>query len=114
MNATDKFVSERNVARCRERLECETDPSVRQTIIRLLVDEEDKLGATLEQLANVNRHIKRCRDLIAQQGARIAEMQSKGHDIVRAHALLETFAASLAVHEEHRDTLRKLLDQRSL
>jgi hypothetical protein len=113
MNTTDKFVCERNVALCRERLESETDPSMRQAIIRLLVDEETKLGATLEQLANVNRHIKRYRDLIAQQGAWIAEMQGKGHDIGRAHALLETFAATRAVHEEHRETVRKLLDQRS-
>lgn len=113
VNATDKFVSERNVVRCRERLESETDPSVRQTIIRLLVDEENRLGATLEQFAKLNQHIKRYRNLIAQQSARIADMQGNGYDIGRAHALLETFAATLAVHEEHRETVRKLLHQRS-
>lgn len=114
MEAIDRFVCEENVARCRNELENETDAARRSALIRLLIAEESRLGFTIEQLASVDRHIVRCRELIATQQARIGRIEGSGHDVSRAGALLETLMQSLAVHEQHRSSIRNRLNGMSL
>jgi hypothetical protein len=113
MDTIEKFVCEQNVARYRTKLEAETDAARRSTMIRLLVAEESKFGIKTEQLASVDRHIARCRELITRQEALIGEMQSNGHDASRANALLETLVESLRVHKQYRATIRSSVDTMS-
>ena len=56
-----KFVAMQNVERFRAELNNETHPERRILLQRLLVEEEDKLGATFELLASVQRAINDCR-----------------------------------------------------
>ena len=62
-----KFVAMQNVERFRAKLNNETHPERRILLQRLLVEEEDKLGATFELLASVQRAINDCRQQIAER-----------------------------------------------
>jgi hypothetical protein len=64
-----KFVATQNVARYRAQLNDEIDPAKRIVLQRLLVEEEDRLGATFELLAEVRQAIADCK-------CRIAELRS--------------------------------------
>jgi hypothetical protein len=110
MDTLEKFVCEQNVVRFRERLEVETDAARRSMTIRLLIAEEDRLGFTLEQLANVDRHIVRCRELVDRQQERVSRMQGNGADNGQAVSLLETLRESLLAHEHYRRRICKNLD----
>jgi hypothetical protein len=52
-----QFVARQNVERCRSRLKTETDPTTRAFLLKLLVEEEDKLGLDYQLLGDVEREI---------------------------------------------------------
>jgi hypothetical protein len=49
----DRFIARENIRHFRDRLISETDPTVRSSLQRLLVEEEDKLAKDLELLADL-------------------------------------------------------------
>ena len=81
-----KFVAMQNVERFRAELNNETHPERRILLQRLLVEEEDKLGATFERLASVQRAIN-------------------------AKARLETLMASRVLHDSYCRKLESKLYQ---
>ncbi|MEF2550120.1 hypothetical protein VQ042_01945 [Aurantimonas sp. A2-1-M11] len=43
----DRFIVDANIARFETRLACETDPSRRDTLMRLIAEEKERLNALL-------------------------------------------------------------------
>ncbi len=52
----DKFIAQHNIAHFREKLATEQDEAKRQTLLRLLEEEEAKLAAALGDPAKKKRH----------------------------------------------------------
>jgi hypothetical protein len=94
-----------NVERFRAKLNNETHPERRILLQRLLVEEEDKLGATFELLASVQRAIHDCRQQIAELRARDTP------DTTVAKARLETLMASRVLHDSYCRKLESKLYQ---
>ena len=88
-----------NVERFRAKLNNETHPERRILLQRLLVEEEDKLGATFELLASVQRAIHDCRQQIAELRALLADNGGHTPDTTVAKARLETLMASRVLHD---------------
>lgn len=114
MDALERFVCDQNVAQFRDLLTREMDAARRTVLLRLLVAEECKLGFDMEQLANTDREIARCRAHVERQRTLVAELKRDGRDTARASALLETLTQSLAAHEQHRRRICEKLDQSRL
>jgi hypothetical protein len=86
----DRFIARENIKHFQDRLRVEIDPDTRSRLNKLLVAEEDKLGADFELLANVERHIADGNRRIKRQRAIVTDMQHNGrNDLVQARVLLE-------------------------
>jgi hypothetical protein len=104
-----KFVAMQNSERVRVQLNNETNPARRILLQRLLVEEEDKVGATLELLVAVQRGVNDCRRQIAELRSLIADCRTDCPDTTVAKARLETLVASRVLHETYRRKLRSKL-----
>jgi hypothetical protein len=98
----ERFVARQNIERCRSRLEAETDPAQRTHLLRLLVEEEDKLGLDYEGLTDVEREIVNGYARIARQKTIVQQLDGDGRDSTKAKALLETFELTQQVHAHFR------------
>jgi hypothetical protein len=65
--AVNRFIARENVKHLRGLFESEIDPKNRSVLTRLLVEEEDKLSADFELLADIDQHVRRGDELIARQ-----------------------------------------------
>jgi len=85
----DRFIARENIKHFQDRLRVEIDPHTRSRLHKLLVAEEDKLGADFELLADVERYI-------ADGNRRIiTDMERDGHNgLVQARVLLEGLVES--------------------
>ena len=71
-----------------------------------------KLRATLERdLAEAEADVLQGARHLEQQHKVISELERDGHDTLQAKELLVTFEKSMALHVEHRDRLRKELQE---
>jgi hypothetical protein len=72
------FAAEQNVQHFRRRLEYGAEEETRSVLLRLLLDEENELGRTQDQLRRADRHIAKLRQLISKQMRRIERLASFG------------------------------------
>src|SRR5436309_2391150 len=84
----DHSVARENIKYFSSRLKSELHPNVRSQVQRLLVKEEDKLGADLEFLAEVERTIISFRALIDTQRRLVATLEHNGGEAERERATL--------------------------
>ncbi len=98
-----------NIEHFADQLGTTADPTKRATLMRLLVEEEDKLGAGLEQLGVTERRIERGHRLIAEQRALIKRMDGNGHDTRTASELLGAMVGMQAAFEDYRRTIMRAL-----
>ncbi|MGN6570091.1 MAG: hypothetical protein ACTHLO_01600 [Pseudolabrys sp.] len=99
----DRFIARENIKHLRIRLESECTPGLRANLQRLLIEEEDKLGANLELLADLERHIDDGHQRIARQRILVAEMERSGHiGYMTAAVLLEAMIDSQDLHTHYR------------
>lgn len=84
-----RFVHEANIARFIHLLEREPDMETQGLLRRLLVEEEDRLGQSLERFDIMDRHIGRTNFLIAQHRLRVEQMRARGQDVAEAERLLD-------------------------
>lgn len=76
----DGFVARENIKHFVDRLQTETDDTVRSTLRNLLLAEVDKFTKLSEQLDILDRNLLRISDLAAQQRARIYRLRLDGND----------------------------------
>lgn len=102
----DRFIARENIRHLRGRLASESDTGVRARLARLLVEEEDKLAADLELLADVDRHIGDGRLRIDRQRALVATLERDGHaGLGHARILLYAMLDSEALHTTYRERI---------
>ena len=100
------FVCTHNIENFADRLSTEIDPARRMVLMRLLVEEADKLGVGLEQLGLSEAFIARGQGLIAKQRALIERLENCGRDTRSANDILSTL---LKVHNLFKDYRHVLL-----
>jgi hypothetical protein len=101
----DQFVAEQNMAHYIGRLQTDADEVTRSTLHRLLLDEENLLGLTQDQLQRTNRHIEKLRRLIAKQSETIDKRARNGLETSRATTLLSTLNEIMATYQIHRQRI---------
>lgn len=101
----DEFVARENIKHYRRELENGVSEPTRATMLKLLVEEEDHLGHTEEQLGKVDRHIARLREIMARHIDLMDKIQSMGQPSERASIVLATYNDLMAVYLAHRQTI---------
>jgi hypothetical protein len=84
----DRFIAQENVNHFRDRLRSEADPTVRSTLQRLLVEEDDKLAKDLGLLDDLAREIAKCRRWIEKKQVLVEDLERDGRDVTTARALI--------------------------
>jgi hypothetical protein len=107
----DRFIARENINHFRGRLMSEADPTVRSTLQKLLVEEEDKLAKDLGLLDDLAREIVKCRQWIERQQLRIEDLERDGRDVTTARALLNGVTQTLILHQEFRQRIATRLEQ---
>ena len=102
----DRFIVQKNITHYRRQLENGVDEPRRATMLRLLVEEENHLGHTREQLAQLDGHISRLNEIMERHLDLMDKLQSIGHSSERAWMMLGTFNDLMAVYIEHRQKIR--------
>jgi hypothetical protein len=102
----DRYIARQNVSHLRGRLFSELEPRARSRIEGLLVEEENKLGADLELIAEVERVIANFDALIVTQQALAAALEPHGHECgARDRGLLDGLRQSQRLHKEYHQSL---------
>ena len=110
-----RFVARENIKHLREHLASNVDPKTRAQVTRLLVDEEDKLGADYELVADLDRHIRNGHDHIARQRGLVATMERDDHPALgQAKALLDGLTTSQDLHERYRRSVLSRIEENKL
>jgi hypothetical protein len=111
----NRFVARENIKHFRERLCAETDPRLRTRLQKLLVAEEDKLGADLELLRDIERDISDGKRRIERQGAIVANMERDEHNgLAEARYLLESFVEIQSLYETYRQQILIAIEKNGL
>ncbi|MBS0523749.1 MAG: hypothetical protein JSS04_08945 [Proteobacteria bacterium] len=96
----DVFVTESNVEMYLSRAyEC-LDARQRDLLLRLLVQEEDRMGSSREHLENGARRVEDCRERIKRQRELVGSLQ-QNENRIRAEFMLGTFEQILVLMERH-------------
>jgi hypothetical protein len=111
MENTTRFVNDLNVARFLDKLRFEHDPATRASLRRLLLEEEDKLGRSIERLRKVERHVAEGSGRIALQKALIATLRADGKDVTLAETTLRNLIDIQQTFEQYRQLLRNSMDE---
>jgi hypothetical protein len=98
----DKFITQQNVSRLRQELENGANGERRDVLLRQLVEEQDKLGLTEEQLDEMDRQIARMQNLVNTQLEMIATMKAHGQSLEVAERALHNILDILVVHQARR------------
>lgn len=116
MSALGEFIHHRNVIHLSDELYFRSDGDAirRATLLRLLIEEEDKLGSSLERLDLANERIATGHTLIAKQRARLSELGHDGDAARAASDLLETLLQTQARFESYRQRILKTLHHNML
>ena len=92
-----------NIRHFRDRLWLEVDPNARARLRKLLIAEEDKLGADLALLADIDRHISDGRHRIDRQRTLVTAMARDDHKgLAQARVLLDCMIETQVMHQMYR------------
>jgi hypothetical protein len=103
------YVAQENVRRFRHELENGAEGKRRDMMLRLLVEEENKVGLTNEQLDEMQRHIGHIKQIISTQFETITMLKAAGHSVERAERSLSNAIYLLVTHEAHRAKIEAAL-----
>jgi CheY-like chemotaxis protein len=95
-------------------LETELEPARRANLLKLLMQEEDKLGQySHEDLAALDRLITRNEELLDEQRALVVRLSDKGESAKAAEGLLETLVETQSLLEDRRKVIQRSLVNQS-
>jgi hypothetical protein len=114
MENTVQFVNDLNVARFLDQLRFEHDPATRASLRRLLLEEEDKLGRSIERLRKVQRYVAEGSRRIALQKALIARLKADGNDVTLAETTFKNLIDIQKILEQYRQVLLNSIDENRL
>jgi hypothetical protein len=104
-----KYVTQEDVGRLSHELENAADDTRRAMLLRLLVEEENKVGLTYEQLAETLRQIGHANQIISTQLEIITMLKAAGHSMERAECSLTNAFSILIAHEAYRSKIEAAL-----
>jgi hypothetical protein len=87
----DRFIARENIKHFRRELENGVNGPTRATMLRLLVEDENHLGHTREQLTKLDHHISRLSEIMARHVDLMDKLQSSGQSSERASMVLTTY-----------------------
>jgi hypothetical protein len=99
------FVTEGNVEIYLSKAYTSGNAVERDRLLRLLRDEEDRMGAAREHLQNGERRIDDCEQRLAQQRVVVCTLRQQQQDAGQAELLLETFERMLLLLRGHQRVL---------
>jgi predicted nuclease with TOPRIM domain len=105
----ERFIAVENIKHYRRELENGVDEPTRATMLKLLVEEENHLGHTREQLAKLDRHISQLSEIMARHVDLMDKLQSMGRPLEQAPMVLATYNDLMAAYLMHRQTLTAAL-----
>ncbi len=109
MTAMNVFLTEGNVEIYLSRLHMTWSAEERDKLLRFLVREEDRMGASREHLENGERRVNEGRELVARQRQLVAEIPLNERDGNPAALLLETLERTQTLLEQHLTVLQRRL-----
>jgi hypothetical protein len=112
MDEVDRPGRHGNILCFADQLRWETDPARQDTLKRLLIEEENRFGATEEHLRIVELKLADGAERIARQRRLIAELKCGGGDAASAERLLRTFEMIQELFERFRDQIHRARDRR--
>lgn len=112
MDEVDRPGRHGNILCFADQLRWETDPARQDTLKRLLIEEENRFGATEEHLGIVELKLADGAERIARQRRLIAELKCGGGDAASAERLLRTFEMIQELFERFRDQIHRARDRR--
>jgi len=101
----DHSAKRENIKLLGSRLQAELHPTVRSRLQKLLVEEEDKLGADLQFLAEIEQTIISFEALIETQKKLVATMEQGGSDVTRELTTLNGLRATHALCQMYRQKI---------
>jgi hypothetical protein len=108
-NAMDRFIARENIKHFRRELENGVHEPTRAAMLRLLVEEENHLGLTREQLVKLDHHISRLSEIMARHVDLMDNLKSIGQSSDRASMVLATLNDLMAVYIAHRQKIKATL-----
>ena len=101
----ETFACTRNIENFTDQLSTEADPARRTVLMKLLVEEQDRLGIGLEQLDLCEAFIAKGQGLIARQVALIERLENCGRDSRSANDVLNTLVTVHNLFKDYRHLL---------
>ena len=99
------YVAQENVRRSRREPENGWEDARLAKMLRLLVEEKNKVGLTYEQLDEVLRQIGHIKLIISTQLDTIAMLKAAGHSVERAERSFTNAFTILIAHEAYRSKI---------
>ena len=103
------FVRDHKVARFVRQLQREFDPTKREALKSLLLEEENKFAFDLEELDRVERRILECQDQIPRLESLAEKLRAQGEDATLSESLLSNSEELLAIFESYRQRVLERL-----
>ena len=101
----DHFAKRENIKLLSSRLKSQLHPNVRSRMQKLLVEEENKLGADLQFLAELEQTIISFEALIETQKKLVATLEQGGSDVTRELTTLNGLRATHALCQMYRQKI---------
>lgn len=83
-----RYVAQENIRRFLDELENGAEGARRDLLLRLLVEEENKVGLTYKQFDELQRQIERINKIISTQLETTTILRAAGHSVERAERSL--------------------------
>jgi hypothetical protein len=104
-NPTNVFVTESNVEMYLSRAyEC-LDGNQRDLLLRLVMEEETRMGKMREHMEHAQRRLDDCRERVRRQREVVLALPYQDPNRAKEQFLLETFEKTLLLLEEHQRVL---------
>ena len=110
-DSTNVFVTERNVDIYLSRAFETNDLQERDTLLRLLVEEQSRMGARREHLENGRRRVDQCSRLLQRQREIVGSFNARERDALQAQFVLETMERTLTLVQDHLQGLERRFHQ---
>ena len=101
----DHFAKRENIKLLSSRLKSQLHPNVRSRMQKLLVEEENKLGADLQFLAELEQTIISFEALIETQKKLLATLEQNGDEAVRERTTLNGLRTTHALCQMYRQKI---------
>lgn len=102
---TNVFVTENNVELYLSKAyEC-FDSEMRDLLLRLVVEEETRMGARREHVDNGQRRLDDCKERVQRQREIVRELHRQNRSRAQAEFILETLERTLLLMKDHQRAL---------